>query len=78
MNVCIPLILSSHFNLGKVVAADDKDNPLLAALIAVSVVAVVVIAVLSAVLARFVYLYIRRRRHTFGNGTYTKYETGGK
>ena len=59
------------------VETEEEENPLLAALIAVSVVSVVIVTILSLLLARFVYLYLQRRKFRFGNGSYTKYEANG-
>ena len=61
-------------------AADQVENPLIAALVAVAVVSLVVIAVLSGLLARFVYLYFKRRRSSsdFGDGHYSRYAAVGK
>ena len=65
-------------SLGKIEEDETTSKSLIAALVAVSVVAVVVITVLSLLLARFVYLYRRRKHHMFGDGNYTPYNINSK
>ena len=60
------------------VETEAEENPLIAVLVAVSVVSIIVITVLSLLLAKFVFLYFKYRRFgsTFGDSSYTRYTIG--